>query len=402
MKDPIINKSLLILQANYLKYVMKIITVIGARPQIIKAAAISREISKNYHNNITEIIVHTGQHYDQNMSEVFFEELSIPKPNYNLNVGSNSHGVQTAKMIEKVEEVIIKENPDYILLYGDTNSTLAGAVAASKMNVPIIHVEAGLRSYNRKMPEEINRIVCDHLSTLLFSPTLTGYNNLVREGFNEENNSPFTPDNPGIFHCGDIMYDNSLHFAELANKKSIILKKYELTPNDFILTTIHRDHNTDIEENLIAIFKALIEISKKYKVILPLHPRTKNKLETFSDRTFFNTIKSQENLKLIEPVSFLDMIQLERSSKLVITDSGGVQKEAYFFNKPCIILRPETEWVEILETKMAKLVSANFNKIIAAFNEFIRKKEITFPSIFGDGNAARFICQKLFENQKNN
>jgi UDP-GlcNAc3NAcA epimerase len=377
---------------------MKIITVIGARPQIIKAAAISREIFINYSNTITEIIIHTGQHYDQNMSEVFFEELNIPKPNYNLEVGSSSHGTQTARMIEGIEEILEKESPNYILLYGDTNSTLAGAIAASKTNIPIVHVEAGLRSFNRKMPEEINRVVCDHLSTFLFSPSGTGYENLIKEGFSKVHNKPYSPDNPGVFHCGDIMYDNSIHFAKLAKKKSIILNDLELKPNEFVLTTIHRDHNTDFEENLIGIFKALIEISKKYKVILPIHPRTKSKLEALNNKTLFQTINNQKNLKLIEPVSFLDMIQLERNAKVVITDSGGVQKEAYFFNKPCIILRPETEWVEILETKMAKLVSANFNKIIDTFNYFISKKEKTFPLIFGDGNAAEFICQKLFEN----
>jgi UDP-GlcNAc3NAcA epimerase len=380
---------------------MKIITVIGARPQIIKAAAISREISKNYIDTITEIIIHTGQHYDQNMSEIFFDELSIPKPNYNLNVGSSFHGAQTANMIEGIEEVIIKEKPDFILLYGDTNSTLAGAVAASKINTPIVHVEAGLRSFNRKMPEEINRVVCDHLSTFLFSPTETGYKNLIKEGFDTMRKMPYSPDNPGVFHCGDIMYDNSLHFAKLAEKNSTVLNDLELKSNEYVLTTIHRDHNTDVEENLIGIFKALIEISKKYNVILPIHPRTKKKLEAINNKTLLQLIKNQKSFKLIEPVSFLDMIQLERNAKIVITDSGGVQKEAYFFNKSCIILRPETEWIEILETGMAKLVSANFNMIIDTFNDFISKKEKTFPLIFGDGNAAAFICQKLFENQKN-
>ena len=376
---------------------IKIVTIVGARPQIIKAAAISREISKNYSNTVTEIIVHTGQHYDQNMSKIFFDELNIPKPNYNLNVGSSSHGAQTAKMIEGIEEIIIKEKPDFIVLYGDTNSTLAGAVAASKMNTTIVHIEAGLRSFNRKMPEEINRVVCDHLSTFLFTPSVTGYENLLKEGFSRLHNKSYSPDNPGVFHCGDIMYDNSLHFEKLAKKKSMILNDLELKSNEFVLTTIHRDHNTDIEENLTGIFKALIEISKKYKVILPIHPRTKKKLEALNNKTLLQTIKNQKNLKLIEPVSFLDMIQLERNAKIVITDSGGVQKEAYFFNKSCIILRPETEWVEILETEMAKLVSANFNMIIDAFNDFINKREKTFPLIFGDGNAAAFICQKLFE-----
>lgn len=379
---------------------MKIITIIGARPQIIKAAAISRQISNYYANQIEEIIVHTGQHYDQNMSEVFFDELNIPRPNYNLEVGSSSHGTQTARMIEKIEEIIGIENPNYIILYGDTNSTLAGAVAASKVNVPIVHIEAGLRSYNRKMPEEINRIVCDHLSTLLFSPTSTGYNNLIKEGFNPNNKKEFTPDNPGIFHCGDIMYDNSLHFAKLTAEKSSILEDHGLKEVEFILSTIHRDHNTDVKENLESIFKALLKISEEFKIVLPLHPRTKNKLEEMENKKLKARINESENLILIAPASFLDIIELEKSSKMIITDSGGVQKEAYFFNKPCVILRPETEWVEILETGKAKLVSANYEKILEAFHDFKNEKSQEFPQIFGSGNAAKFICEKIFSNIK--
>ena len=332
------------------------------------------------------------------MSEIFFEELSIPRPNYNLNVGSSSHGVQSARMIEGIEEIIITEKPNYILLYGDTNSTLAGAVAASKVGVPIVHIEAGLRSYNRKMPEEINRIVCDHLSTLLFSPTLTGYNNLIKEGFSIKNEKPFNPDNPGIFHCGDIMYDNSLYFAKLSTQKSSILEDYGLEANKFILSTIHRDHNTDDQKSLESVFKALLEIAQEYKIVLPLHPRTKNKLEEMENRTLYDEIFQNENLLIIPPTSFLDMIALERSSKMIITDSGGVQKEAYFFNKPCVILRPETEWVEILETGKAKLVSTNYIAIIEAFNSFKNLNEEEFPKIFGEGKASQFICQKLFAN----
>ncbi len=379
---------------------LKIITIIGARPQIIKAAAISRELSKNYSNDIQEIIVHTGQHYDNNMSEIFFNELSIPRPDYNLNVGSASHGVQSARMNEKIEEIIGIENPNYIVLYGDTNSTLAGAVAASKVNVPIVHIEAGLRSYNRKMPEEINRIVCDHLSALLFSPTSTGYNNLIREGFDPNNEKEFTPDNPGIFHCGDIMYDNSLHFAKLSAEKSSIVKDHGLKEGEFILSTIHRDHNTDIKENLESIFSALLKISEEYPTLLPLHPRTKNKLEQMENKELQARIHESENLILIPPASFLDIIELEKSSKMIITDSGGVQKEAYFFNKPCVILRPETEWVEILETGKAKLVSANYEGILEAFHDFKNEESQEFPQIFGDGNAAKFICEKIFSNTK--
>ena len=209
---------------DYCKKMIKIVTIIGARPQIIKAAALSRAIKENFSNEINEVIVHTGQHYDENMSQVFFDELGIPTPNYNLGVGSGSHGVQTSKMIEGIEEILIKEKPDYLIVYGDTNSTLAGAIAASKIHIPIVHIEAGLRSYNKAMPEEINRICCDHCSTMLFSPTATGYNNLIKEGFNPENKKPYTIDNPGIYHCGDVMYDNSLHFAEMAKDKRLKTK----------------------------------------------------------------------------------------------------------------------------------------------------------------------------------
>ena len=260
---------------------IKIVTIIGARPQIIKAAALSRAISTKFQNSITEIIVHTGQHYDENMSNVFFTELNIPHPNYNLNVGSGSHGKQTAKMIEGIEEILIKEKPNAIVLYGDTNSTLAGGIAASKIHVPIVHIEAGLRSFNKAMPEEVNRILCDHISTLLFSPTITGYNNLLKEGFKENNNAPYNANNPKIYHCGDVMYDNSLHFSSLANTNTSIISKLNLIPNQFILATIHRNNNTDEPLSLNALFESLHYISKKnnLKVVLPLHPRTANLLD---------------------------------------------------------------------------------------------------------------------------
>ncbi len=379
---------------------IKIITIIGARPQIIKAAAISRAIKNKYSSEIEELIVHTGQHYDANMSNVFFEELGIPLPDYNLNVGSARHGIQTARMIEGIEELLIKESPDYIILYGDTNSTLAGAVAASKLNIPIVHIEAGLRSYNRKMPEEINRITCDHLSTLLFSPTKTGYENLKKEGFIHIIASHYNPDNPGIFHCGDIMYDNSLYFSDLAESSSSIISENNLVKNKYVLSTVHRDHNTDIKENMESIFNALIKISESIKVVLPLHPRTKNILKTDKHEDLYEKIKSNRNIILLPPVSFLDMISLEKNAALVITDSGGVQKESYFFNNPCIILRPETEWVEIVETGNAVLCGANFNKIIEAFEHFENQKELKFPKIFGDGKASEFILKTLIENNK--
>lgn len=384
--------------SSKLFYMKKIVTVIGARPQIIKAAALSRVISQNYAGHLLEVIAHTGQHYDADMSQVFFDELGIPKPDYNLKVGSASHGVQTARMIEGIEEILLKEKPDFVVLYGDTNSTLAGAIAASKIHVPIVHVEAGLRSYNKSMPEEINRIMCDHASTLLFTPTKTGFQNLMNEGFNPDNRSPFTADHPGIFHCGDVMYDNSLFFKELAASKSDILERHTLTDGSFILGTIHRDNNTDQPGRLQAIMAALIEIAETYNetIVLPLHPRTSQLLQQNLGHDLYRKLKSTFTIKMLPPVSFLDMIQMESQCKLVITDSGGVQKEAYFFHKPSIILRPETEWVEIVQEKAAILADADKERILSAYLHFSdTKTTVNFPSLFGDGKAAEFICETI-------
>lgn len=377
---------------------MKIVTVIGARPQIIKAAALSRAIKEHFKKEVNEVIVHTGQHYDDNMSQVFFDELGIPQPDYNLGVGSASHGVQTAKMIEGIEEILLKEKPDYLVLYGDTNSTLAGAIAASKIHVPIAHIEAGLRSFNKSMPEEINRICCDHCSTLLFSPTSTGFKNLIKEGFNPDNKRRFTIDNPGIYHCGDVMYDNSKHFANIADKKSQILDKKGLRGTDYVLCTIHRDNNTDQPERLNAIFKALLKISESKMVVLPLHPRTSKLLNTNLEKDLYDKITNNKNIKILPPASFLDMIVLERHAQMVVTDSGGVQKEAFFFQKPCLILRSETEWKEIVECGAAVITDADEQKIIASFNDFVENPPHKFPEIFGDGKAAEFICKEMLEN----
>lgn len=378
---------------------MKIITIIGARPQIIKAAALSRAISTSFSNEITELIVHTGQHYDQNMSEVFFEELGIPKPTINLNIGSGSHGKQTALMIEEIEKILIKEQPKALIVYGDTNSTLAGTIAASKIHIPIIHIEAGLRSFNKRMPEEINRIMCDHASTLLFSPTKSGYQNLINEGFKEQNKSPFTSDKPGIYHCGDVMYDNSLYFSELSAKTSTLIEDINLTKNKFILATVHRNDNTDVKENLTAIFESFINIAKNHNetIVLPLHPRTEKMLISVLANDLYKEVLSNPNIKIIEPVSFLDMIALEMHSKMIITDSGGVQKEAFFFKKPCIILREETEWVELVECKSAKVVGTNKAFFIEAYLEFQNNTSLKFPKLFGDGKAAEFICKQLLK-----
>lgn len=381
---------------------IKIVTIIGARPQIIKAAALSRAIKNKFSNSITEIIVHTGQHYDENMSQVFFDELGIPAPNYNLNVGSGSHGKQTATMISGIEEILVNEKPQAIVLYGDTNSTLAGAIAASKIHVPVVHIEAGLRSFNKAMPEEVNRIMCDHVSTLLFSPTKTGFQNLLNEGFKATNNKPFNANNPKIYHSGDVMYDNSLHFSQVAEEKTNVIAKNNLEKNNFILATIHRNNNTDEPVRLNALFNALYKISEETKldVLLPLHPRTAKLLEVNLDSTLHSKIKSSYHFKIIPPISFLEMIALEKNCKIVMTDSGGVQKEAFYFEKPCVILRPETEWVELVECGTAIITDADEQKIIDAFKVLTSKTTMQFPKLYGDGKAAEFICSEILENIK--
>lgn len=376
---------------------LKIVTVIGARPQIIKAAALSRAISTGFKDKINEIIVHTGQHYDANMSQVFIDELGIPAPDYNLGVGSGSHGRQTAVMIEGIEKILQDEKPDFLILYGDTNSTLAGAVAASKLRIPIVHIEAGLRSFNKSMPEEINRIMCDHASTLLFSPTLTGYRNLLREGFSAQNQPPFTSDNPGIFHCGDIMFDNSLHFAGIAEERSDVLKQWGLEKENYLLATIHRDNNTDDPERLRSIFSALnqVSIANNLMIALPLHPRTSGLLRQNLPAELFTSVSGNPFIKMMPPVSFLDMIKLEKHARLVITDSGGVQKEAYYFGKPCVIARPETEWVEIVEAGAGIIADADENAIVLAATGYLNNPPVSFPEVFGDGKAAEFICRTI-------
>lgn len=376
---------------------IKIVTIIGARPQIIKAAALSRAIKNNFSSQITEIIVHTGQHYDDNMSQVFFDELEIPIPNYNLNVGSGNHGKQTATMISAIEDVLLIEKPNAIVLYGDTNSTLAGAMAASKIHIPVIHIEAGLRSFNKSMPEEINRIMCDHVSTLLFSPTKTGFDNLIQEGFLSQNNAPYSIDNPKIYHCGDVMYDNSLFFSKISDVKTSIINDLKLKNNGFILATIHRNNNTDEPIRLNALFKSLNDISINYQlqIVLPLHPRTSNLLDRNLSKDLAEAIRLNSNFKIISPVSFLEMLALEKNCCLVMTDSGGVQKEAFYFEKPCVILRPETEWIELLENGAALIADADENKIKFSFEQLIAKKDLSFPKLYGDGNAAVFICSEI-------
>ena len=377
----------------YCNKMIKIVTIIGARPQIIKAAALSRAIKEKFSNEIEEVIVHTGQHYDENMSQVFFDELGIPAPDYNLGVGSGKHGEQTSKMIEGIEEILLKENPDYLVVYGDTNSTLAGAIAASKIHIPIAHIEAGLRSFNKAMPEEINRICCDHCSTMLFSPTATGYKNLIKEGFDPENKKPFTIDNPGIYHCGDVMYDNSMFFGSTDNGQQTT------DNNPYILCTIHRNNNTDEPERLSSIVRALLRLSKEEEIIIPLHPRTKKLLDVNLSPDIYNELVNNERIHIIPPASFLEMIKLEKNASIVLTDSGGVQKEAFFFKKPCIIIRSETEWKEIVECGAAIIADANEDNIVNGYYHFKENKISEYPELFGDGKAAEFICNELINNK---
>lgn len=381
---------------------IKLLTIVGARPQFIKASAISRTIKQDFWDKISEVILHTGQHYDDNMSSVFFREMEIPLPLYNLEVGSGKHGKQTADMLAGIESILSKESPDAVLIYGDTNSTLAGALAAAKMHIPVVHVEAGLRSFNKAMPEEINRIMADHVSTLLFSPTQKGIDNLLGEGLKHSTSKPYNIDNPGVFHCGDIMYDNALYFSKVADDKSTLLKDLRLKPSSYVLVTMHRDTNTDDPVRLNAIFKAIQRISEKsdMKFVIPLHPRTRKKWNELPDDTLKDIIENNNLITIIPAVSYLDFISLEKNARLIMTDSGGVQKESYFFKKPCLILRDETEWVELVELGTALLCGANEEKIVLSYKEIMGKKDLKFPDIYGDGQAARFILNKILENIK--
>lgn len=378
----------------------RIVTIVGARPQIIKSSAISRTIKTNFINELEEIIVHTGQHYDENMSEVFFTEMGIPKPNYNLEVGSGSHGIQTAKMLEGLEAIFLKEKPNAVLVYGDTNSTLAGALAAVKIHIPVVHVEAGLRSFNKAMPEEVNRITCDHVSTLLFTPSITGLENLKNEGFKLHDEDKASANHPKTYHCGDVMYDNSLYFSEISDENSTLLNDLSLKTDNYILTTIHRDSNTDIAENMEQIFSALLEIEKSsgLTIVLPIHPRTKSKMKDQLSNDLYAEIEKNINFRIIPPAGFIDIIALEKNARMIITDSGGLQKEAYFFKKPCLILRPQTEWVEIVENGNAILVDSSKKRIMEGFSDLLSKTDFTFPELYGDGKAAEFICEKIIEN----
>jgi len=377
---------------------IKLLNIVGARPQIIKSSAISRAIHTKFSNDITEILLHTGQHYDKELSEVFFDELEIHRPDYNLGVGSAGHGRQTALMITGIEEVLLKEKPDGVLLYGDTNSTLAGALAASKLHFAVIHIEAGLRSFNKTMPEELNRIISDHSSTLLFAPTNAAFKNLMSEGFRPENSPPYTIDNPKIYLTGDIMYDNMLFFAALAEKKKTrFLEQLSLGRDNYILVTIHRDTNTDDFERLKKILATLKNLAEERSVtlVMPFHPRTITSLRT-NLPDFYNDLRECGFIKIIPPVSYLEMILLEKNCKIIVTDSGGVQKESHFFKKPCIVLRKETEWIELVINGTTVLVDAD---PVMINNEFVRlmdsHSELKYPGFYGDGKTAEFILKEI-------
>ena len=351
---------------------IKLVTIIGARPQFIKAAALSRKIAE--YNNINEIIVHTGQHFDTNMSDIFFEEMDIPKPNYNLNINTLSHGAMTGKMLEEIEKVLIKEKPDWVLIYGDTNSTIAGALAAKKLHIKVAHVEAGLRSFNMNMPEEINRILTDRISDILFCPTYTAVKNLLNEGYDNIKCK--------IAKSGDIMQDTAIFYSSKEQKPNIDL------PDNFILATIHRAENTDNKERLSEILSALNEISQETPIILPLHPRTAKIIK--------NSELDTKNLTITEPVGYLEMVYMLNRCKLVMTDSGGLQKEAFFFKKPCITLRDETEWVELVKNNFNQIVGANKNKIISTYNNHKFNNNFDID-LYGNGKAAENIIKQLIK-----
>lgn len=358
----------------------KIITIVGARPQFIKAAAISREILK-HPGKIEEVMVHTGQHYDPNMSQVFFDELEIPAPRYNLEISGGGHGAMTGRMLEGIEQILLVEKPDWVLIYGDTNSTLAGALAAAKLHIPVAHVEAGLRSFSLRMPEEVNRILADRVSTLLLCPTETAVENLAREGVTQ-----------GVHNVGDVMYDVAIYYRERARAGSRILQTLGLDEKGFALATCHRAENTDDPARLEGIIGALAEIAGDMPVVLPLHPRTRKLLQQSGLEHYLAA------LTVVEPLPFLDMIALEQAARLILTDSGGVQKEAFFYQIPCITMRDETEWVETVSLGWNCLVGANRRRIVAAAFSSGPGNRVERP--YGNGSASKMIIDELLRSRE--
>jgi UDP-GlcNAc3NAcA epimerase len=358
---------------------MKIATIVGARPQFIKAAVVSRALREA--GNFDELMIHTGQHYDRNMSDVFFTELDMPRPQCNLRVGSSRHGRQTGRMLEAIERVLLKERPEWCIVYGDTNSTLAGALAAAKLHVPVAHVEAGLRSFDRRMPEEINRILTDHSSNLLFAPTREASRNLEREGI------------PGaqVHVVGDVMYDAALFYGRRAEEQSLLIQQLGLSSKQYILATLHRAENTDDLQRLHVIVEGLTAIAREFPVVLPVHPRTRKVLTEIG---FLAEISC--GIRLVEPLGYLDMMMLEKHAKLIATDSGGVQKEAFFHGVPCVTFRGSTEWVELLELGWNRLIPPlNVALIESGLRDALRSSPDCKENPYGDGHAAEYIVQIL-------
>jgi UDP-GlcNAc3NAcA epimerase len=349
---------------------LKIVTVVGARPQFIKAAAISRVIRSRFSEVVQEVLVHTGQHHDQNMSSVFFDELQISPPKYNLEISGGTHGAMTGKMLEGIERILMAEKPEFVLIYGDTNSTLAAALAAAKLHIPVAHVEAGLRSFNMRMPEEVNRILADRVSKLLLCPTQVSIDNLKKEGVTE-----------GVHLVGDVMYDVSLFYRDVARQQSSVLTRLNLEEGNFVLATCHRAENTDDLDRLKSIVDALARIAHELPVVLPLHPRTR---KLISEHRLQDALRS---VTLVDPLPFLDMVRLEQSAKAILTDSGGVQKEAFFYGVPCITMRDETEWIETVQAGWNTLTGANTTAIVDAFMKSTIKPSHA-PQPYGNGDAA--------------
>ncbi|MBN1936392.1 MAG: UDP-N-acetylglucosamine 2-epimerase (non-hydrolyzing) [Anaerolineae bacterium] len=348
---------------------MKVVTVVGARPQFIKAAPVSRALQAAGHAGF---LVHTGQHYDYGMSQIFFDELGIPQPDVNLGVGSGPHGAQTAAMLGSIEQVLLAEEPDWTLVYGDTNSTLAGALAAAKLHIPTAHIEAGLRSFNRRMPEEINRVLTDHISDLLFCPSQTAVDNLAAEGITN-----------GVHLVGDVMADALLWVAARAGERSDALQRLGLTEKGFLLATVHRAENTDDPARLRAILDAFAALDEP--IVFPVHPRTRNRIQ------MLNLSSAVPHLQFVDPVGYLDMVCLEQGARMILTDSGGIQKEAYWLGVPCVTLRDETEWIETVELGWNVLVGAETDKIVAAVRGWRVPEE--WPALYGDGEAARRLVR---------
>lgn len=366
---------------------MKLLTVIGARPQIIKAAAVSRAIHDHFADQVTETILHTGQHYDANMSAQFFGELNIPQPAYNLGIGSMPTDLQTDLIIKGIVNNLNKHRYDGVIVYGDTTSTLAGALAASQCGVPLFHIEAGLRSFNNAMPEEHNRVVADQHAAICFAPTRTAVDNLRREGLEKH-----------TVLSGDIMLDNTLHYSSLAAQRCDILRRLSLKNNGYILATLHRNYNTDDGTRLTTLLLTLLALANEYhtRVIMPLHPRTRMMMQRWLPEFTYHYLLRSRRLMLIRPVGYLDMLELERNAQVVMTDSGGVQKEAFFLERPCVILRPETEWVEIVEHGAGLLADADTDRIKSAYDTLSTRK-VHFPPLFGDGHAAETIIKEIIK-----